>query len=219
MSVKQTGEQKTSGTGDHSSKQGSNTWIIVLVLVGFVGGIGYWAVSNRSSTPPEPGSVYVAAPENSPAARSGATSVPPNAAPTPAPAAGAPHDHSDPNHTHAEMAPPSADTIPSYFASAEAARPFPRTVPPGNFWNPVVVRAYAAAQEIPGVLAQQPCYCFCYRIGHRGLLDCFASEHGSVCSVCIQEALLADQMTKQGRSPSQIREAIIRGEWREIALN
>lgn len=31
--------------------------------------------------------------------------------------------------------------------------------------------------------------------------------------VCLKEVLLADRMTKQGRTPAQIRQAIIKGEW------
>jgi Protein of unknown function with PCYCGC motif len=112
------------------------------------------------------------------------------------------------------------DTIPSYFASAEAAKPYPTTLSPEQFPIPVVAHAYRVAQEMPGVLAQQPCYCFCYKTaGHRGLLDCYADLHGSSCSVCVQEALLTEKLTKEGRSPSQIREAIIRGDWRTVELN
>jgi Protein of unknown function with PCYCGC motif len=112
------------------------------------------------------------------------------------------------------------DTIPSYFASAEAAKPYPATLPPEQFPNPVVAHAYRVAQEIPGVLAQQPCYCYCYKTaGHRGLLDCWADLHGSACSVCIQEALFTEKLTKEGRTPAQIREAIIRGDWRTVELN
>jgi hypothetical protein len=114
----------------------------------------------------------------------------------------------------------SGDTIPSYFASAEAAQPYPQTLPPEQFPNPIVARAYRVAKQIPGTLAQQPCYCFCYRtVGHRGLLDCYADLHGAACSVCVQEALLAEKLTKEGRTPAQIREAIIRGDWRMVELN
>jgi Protein of unknown function with PCYCGC motif len=114
----------------------------------------------------------------------------------------------------------SGDTVPSYFASAEAAKPYPATLLPAQFPNPVVAHAYRVAQEMPGVLAQQPCYCFCYKTaGHRGLLDCYADLHGSSCSVCVQEALLTEKLTKEGLSPSQVREAIIRGDWRTVELN
>jgi hypothetical protein len=110
--------------------------------------------------------------------------------------------------------------VPAHYESAEAAQPYPQTLDPKQFQYPTVVRAYAVAREIPGVLAQQPCYCHCDQsIGHRGLLDCWTGMHGSECSVCIQEALLTDRLTKAGRTPAQIREAIIAGEWRNVALN
>ena len=126
-----------------------------------------------------------------------------------------------PPHDPSAMAPaPSPETIPSYFASAEAAQPYPATLPPSQFPHPIIARAYQVAREIPGTLAQQPCYCFCYKTaGHRGLLDCYADLHGSACSVCIQEALLAEKLHKEGRSAAQIREAIIRGDWRSVELN
>jgi Protein of unknown function with PCYCGC motif len=121
----------------------------------------------------------------------------------------------------ASMAPEvTGDTVPSYFASAEAAKPYPATLPPEQFPNPIVAHAYQVAKEIPGTLAQQPCYCYCsITAGHRGLLDCYADLHASSCSVCIQEALLAEKLTKEGRSASEIREAIIRGDWRTVELN
>jgi hypothetical protein len=111
-------------------------------------------------------------------------------------------------------------SVPTYFPSAEAAKPYPQTLPPQQFPNPVVAHAYRVAQQIPGVLAQQPCYCYCSRTeGHRGLLDCYASLHASACSVCIAEALLADKLTREGRTPAEIRAAIIRGDWRTVELN
>lgn len=188
------GKNMSAKRNDPPNRRGSNTWILLLVLAVFVAGTAYWAVQRRASAPTEPGSVYVAAPEG-------------------APAPAAAHDHS------ATAPAAMSDTVPSYFASAEAAQPYPAIVSPDKFWQPVVVRAYQVAREMPGTLAQQPCYCFCYRIGHRGLLDCFASDHGSACSVCIQEALLAERMQKEGRSAPQIREAIIRGDWRSVELN
>ena len=170
-------------------KKNSNSWIVPAVMAVFVAGIMYWGM-NQSSTPaPQPSA---SAPASAPAAGPVASMVP-------------------------EV---TGDTIPSHFSSAEAAKPYPATLPPEQFPIPVIARAYAVAKQIPGVLAQQPCYCFCYKTaGHRGLLDCYADLHGSACSVCVQEALLTDKLTKEGRNPSQIREAIIRGDWRTVELN
>ena len=69
--------------------------------------------------------------------------------------------------------------VPPFFASAEAAEPLPKTLSPKLFPNPQVAAAYRAAEVIPNVLAQQPCYCNCDRLGHRSLLDCFTTRHGA----------------------------------------
>ena len=71
--------------------------------------------------------------------------------------------------------------VPSYAKSADAAKPFPKLLPAEHFRGyPVVARAYAIANEIPGVIAQQPCYCWCEaNFRHKSLLDCYASEHGA----------------------------------------
>ncbi len=75
---------------------------------------------------------------------------------------------------------PAARPVPPYHASAEAAKPFPQLVPGEYFRDyPVVERAYRIAGQIPGVVAQQPCFCYCDKFGHRSLLDCYASDHGA----------------------------------------
>lgn len=107
--------------------------------------------------------------------------------------------------------------IPHYFATAEAAKPLPRTLEPTGFSNRDVVAAYSAAKRIPKVLAQQPCYCHCDRsMGHRSLLDCFAGKHGSDCDICVKEALFAMQEHRKGKSAEQIRTEIIQGGWKSI---
>ena len=79
-----------------------------------------------------------------------------------------------------EAAAPATRPVPPYHASAEAAKPFPQLVPAEYFRDyPVVARAYRIAAAIPGVIAQQPCFCYCDKIGHRSLLDCYASDHGA----------------------------------------
>ncbi len=71
-------------------------------------------------------------------------------------------------------------TVPPYHESAQAAKPFPPLVPPERYRDfPVIERAYRVAHRIPGVLAQQPCYCWCNKVGHQSLLDCYASDHGA----------------------------------------
>ena len=108
---------------------------------------------------------------------------------------------------------------PPYFESADAARPFPQLVPVSYFRGyPLAARAYRIAEESPGVLAQQPCLCHCEKSGHRSLLDCYASEHASNCLICIKETLLTEQMTKQGKTAAEIREAVIRSDWRDLRI-
>ena len=62
--------------------------------------------------------------------------------------------------------------IPHYFATAEAAKPLPRTLEPTGFSNREVVAAYSAAKKIPKVLAQQPCSCHCDRKQQRLPIIC-----------------------------------------------
>jgi hypothetical protein len=74
----------------------------------------------------------------------------------------------------------SSRPVPPYHKSATAAQPFPRLVPSSYFRShPLVARAYEIAGQIPEVIAQQPCYCYCDKFGHRSLLDCYASDHGA----------------------------------------
>lgn len=82
-------------------------------------------------------------------------------------------------HDAAAPAAPASD-IPPYNESAEAAQPFPALMPVERYRDyPVIQKAYAVAHRIPGVIAQQPCYCHCDKFGHKSLLDCFASDHGA----------------------------------------
>lgn len=69
----------------------------------------------------------------------------------------------------------SPERIPSYFGSADAGRPLPATLSPSLFEDPVTVKAYEVAREIPEVLVQQPCYCWCE--GHGSLLGCHTTRH------------------------------------------
>ncbi len=88
-----------------------------------------------------------------------------------------------------------------------------------SFQHPVQVRAYEVAEKIPKVLYQQPCYCHCDRsVGHTSLHSCFESAHGAHCDTCMKEAFYAYQMSRQKKTPAQIREGIIRGDWEKIDL-
>ena len=125
------------------------------------------------------------------------------------------------DHPGAHQATTPAQPTPPYHKSAKEAKPFPPLMPPTRFADrPVVAWAYHIAGQIPGVLAQQPCYCHCDKVfGHGSLLDCFASDHTAGCPICLKEAFLAYQLNKQGKTPSEIREGIIHGDWQKIDIN
>ena len=69
--------------------------------------------------------------------------------------------------------------VPDYYKTEAEAKPFPATMDPALFKDPGVRRAYQTARDIPGVLAQQPCYCYCQRSGHKGLQSCHRDGHSA----------------------------------------
>ena len=88
--------------------------------------------------------------------------------------------------------------------TADAVLP-PRAVPR----TAGAAEAYAAARQIPQVLDGLYCHCDCSKhFGHRSLLTCFESEHGSQCDICMGEATVAAQMTAAGASLAAIRAAV-----------
>jgi hypothetical protein len=79
--------------------------------------------------------------------------------------------------------------------------------------------AYQMAMSTSDVIYQLPCYCWCDRaLGHKSLRSCFESEHGGVCTLCMQEVAYAYQQTQLGKSPMQIRAGIDRHEYDTIDL-
>ena len=88
-----------------------------------------------------------------------------------------------------------------------------------NDQYPYQSHAYELAAKIQGVIYQQPCYCYCDRMGHKSLHSCFEGTHGAQCSTCLKELYYAYQMTKQHKTAAQIRKGIIAGEWRQVDLD
>jgi hypothetical protein len=88
-----------------------------------------------------------------------------------------------------------------------------------NFKFPYQVHAYELASKIPVVISQMPCYCYCERIGHSSLHTCFESNHGAHCGICMKEVYYAYQQTKLKKTPAQIRDGIIKGDWKSIDLD
>jgi hypothetical protein len=108
------------------------------------------------------------------------------------------------------------DPVPAYHAQAPQGE-LPATMNPDLFPEPVVQNAYAVAAKIKKALYQQPCYCHCDRSqGHKSLLDCFASKHGSGCGTCIYEDFYAFEQLSKGKTAAQIRAGIIKGEWKSV---
>jgi hypothetical protein len=84
---------------------------------------------------------------------------------------------------------------------------------------PYQTHAYELAAKIPTVLHQQPCYCYCDRIGHNSLHSCYESTHGARCATCLKELYYAYQQHQKGKTATQIRAGIIKGDWKQIDLN
>jgi len=118
-----------------------------------------------------------------------------------------------------DMSGPADEGIPSYHAYA-LKPPFPATMDPKQFPDALNRNLYALAAKIRPVLFQQPCYCYCDRHeGHKSLLDCYVTRHGAECDICQKEAVLAYQLTQKGKTPAQIRAAIVQDDWKAVNLN
>jgi len=106
--------------------------------------------------------------------------------------------------------------VPAFHAQAPKGE-LPATMSPDFFTDPVVQNAYAVAAKVKSALYQQPCYCHCDRShGHKSLLDCFASKHGSGCGTCIYEDFYTYEQSRKGKTATEIRAGIIKGEWKTV---
>ncbi len=76
----------------------------------------------------------------------------------------------------------------------------------------------AGGEDSRTVLHQQPCYCYCDRMGHNSLHSCYENTHGAQCATCLKELYYSYQQHQRGKTASQIRAAIIRGDWKLIDL-
>jgi hypothetical protein len=83
---------------------------------------------------------------------------------------------------------------------------------------PYQTHAYDLAAKIPVVLHQQPCYCYCDRMGHNSLHSCFETAHGARCATCLKELYYSYQQQQKGKTATQIRAGILKGEWKAIDL-
>ena len=87
-----------------------------------------------------------------------------------------------------------------------------------NAQYPYQIHAYELALKIPVVLHQQPCYCYCDRMGHNSLHSCFENAHGARCDICLKELYYSYVQHQKGKTAAQIRKGIMQGEWRQITL-
>lgn len=87
-----------------------------------------------------------------------------------------------------------------------------------NAQYPYQTHAYELASKIPIVLHQQPCYCYCDRVGHNSLHSCFETAHGARCDICLKELYYAYAQHKKRQTAAQIRKGIMAGEWRQVDL-
>lgn len=109
--------------------------------------------------------------------------------------------------------------VPAYHNQPPAGT-LPNTLNPDEFKDPIAKVCYRRAASIKSALYQMPCYCHCDRhVGHKSLLDCFVSKHGSICDVCQKELLYVDEQLRTGSSISQIRQGITDQKWMAVDLD
>jgi hypothetical protein len=115
--------------------------------------------------------------------------------------------------------------IPAYHKTPpKKGADLPRILPREQLWGPSFqrdyqVHAYELAAKIPNIIYQLPCYCYCDRIGHGSLRSCYESTHAAHCSACLKELYFAYQQSKKGKTATQIRAAIEKGQWEAVDLN
>lgn len=94
--------------------------------------------------------------------------------------------------------PRAGDEAASQIVSAERYASYPR-----------VAGTYKAVAAAPQVIDGIFCYCMCAEhSGHYSLLDCFFSDHAARCDVCLSEATMAYQMSRDGQDLDAIRAEI-----------
>ncbi len=115
--------------------------------------------------------------------------------------------------------------VPDFNSSAPAKdAKLPRILGKEDLWGdnaqyPFQTHAYELAAKIPAVIHQQPCYCYCDRgMGHNSLHSCFEGTHGAQCSTCLKELYYTYTEHKKGKTAAQIRQGIIKGDWKQIDL-
>ena len=84
------------------------------------------------------------------------------------------------------------------------------TLSPAQFTGKTA-STYEIAREIPEILDSLYCYCDCKKhFGHKSLLTCYVDDHAAYCDVCMDEAIRAYELFKQGKDILTIRKTIDR---------
>jgi len=74
---------------------------------------------------------------------------------------------------------------------------------------PNAVESYQIARQSPAMLDGMRCFCACKAtLGHRSLLSCFEDDHGALCQVCQDEALIAAAVRRRGGSLEDARREV-----------
>ncbi|MBI5327562.1 MAG: hypothetical protein HZB80_04605 [Deltaproteobacteria bacterium] len=82
------------------------------------------------------------------------------------------------------------------------------TLSPARFSGKTAL-TYEIAREIPEILDSLHCYCECKKhFGHKSLLTCYVDDHAAFCDVCMDEAIRAYELFKQGKDILAIRKTI-----------
>jgi Protein of unknown function with PCYCGC motif len=122
------------------------------------------------------------------------------------------------------IAPQEQGEVPAYnSAPPSKGTKLPPILTKADLWGPDAqhdyqTHAYELAAKIPNVIHQQPCYCYCDRMGHNSLHSCFENTHGAKCDICLKELYYTYQQNQKGKTAKEIRAGIIAGEWRQIDL-
>jgi hypothetical protein len=121
-------------------------------------------------------------------------------------------------------APQEQGQVPAYNSGPPTkGKQLPPMLTKEDLWGPDAkyayqTHAYELAAKISTVLYQQPCYCFCDRMGHKSLHSCFEGTHGAKCDICMKELYYSYQQHKNGKTAAQIRTGIMAGDWKQIDL-
>lgn len=104
------------------------------------------------------------------------------------------------------------DRVHSHHPTPRAASEQPQVVHHAQYAQyPRVAQSYEMAAAVPMILDGLYCYCDCSEhSGHHSLLDCFASDHAARCDVCMSEAVIAYEMSRNGASLDDIRAEVDR---------